>query len=345
MEIGRCLLLGQMFRLLIVYNFYYSIFFKTNSKFKKILLLTIVVFAANFVSAQATVAELKAQKADKEAKIAALQGEADALATQIASFPGWKIGALGTLGANFSQFNNWGPDNQNTFASIIGATGNAFANLDRDKFFWRNGANLVVQQTKLNTDPDVSVDFQTTADAFNINSLYGYKLTDKWAISALGDYRTTFLNSFNNPGFLDVGVGATWLPIPNAVVVFHPLNYNLVFADSDLSYTSSLGLKIVADYSRSLPMGLAWKTNLSSFISYEDPDNLTNWVWTNGVSTTFWKGLGVGLDFGFAGNKQLSYNRFLTNNALDSENFNISELGSDNDPLQSFWVLGLTYTL
>ena len=69
---------------------------------KKLLLLTVVVFAANFATAQ-TVAELKSQKADKDAKIAALQGEADALAAQIATFPGWKTGALGTLGANFSN--------------------------------------------------------------------------------------------------------------------------------------------------------------------------------------------------------------------------------------------------
>ena len=319
---------------------------------KKLLLLSIVVFAANFVSAQTTVAELKAQKADKDAKIAALQGEADALAAQIATFPGWKVGALGTLGANFSQFDNWGPANQNSFASVIGATGNAFANLDQDKYFWRNGLNIVVQETKLNanTAEDVNVDFQTTADAFNINSLFGYKLNDKWAASALGDYRTTFLNNFNNPGFLDLGVGATWTPIPNAVIVIHPLNYNFIIAKDDVEYTSSLGTKFVADYSRSLPMGIAWKTNLSGFYSYESTD-LSNWVWTNGLSLTVWKGLGVGLDFGFAGNRQLSFNNAVAGAKSIIANGGTATIPTDlsgddfESPTQRFWVLGLSYTL
>ena len=322
---------------------------------KKSLLLSLVVFAASFATAQ-TVAELKAQKADKDAKIAALQGEADALAAQIATFPGWKTGALGTLGANFSNFANWGPVNQNTFSSVIGATGNAFANLDREKFFWRNGLNLVVQQTKLNTNTAIDlpagqeIDFETTADAFNINSLYGYKLNSKWAISALGDYRTTFLNQFNNPGFLDLGVGATWTPIPNAVVVIHPLNYNFIIADSEVDYTSSLGAKVVADYSRSLPMGVAWKTNLSAFLSYEGAD-LSNWVWTNGLSFTFWKGLGVGFDFGLAGNRQLSFNNAIAAaKEINANGGNVTvptDLGGDDfdKPSQTFWVLGLTYSL
>ena len=174
-------------------------------------------------------------------------------------------------------------------------------------------------------------------------------MNSKWAISALGDYRSTLLNKFNNPGFLDLGVGATWTPIPNAVVVIHPLNYNFIIADSDVQYTSSLGAKIVADYSRALPAGIAWKTNLSGFLSYEGAD-LSNWVWTNGLSFTVWKGLGVGFDFGFAGNRQLSYNNFLARPesvaaGLTSDNFSLEDLGSDDNPLQRFWVLGLSYSL
>ena len=56
----------------------------------------------------------------------------------------------------------------------------------------------------LDTDDD---SFQQATDVFNITSLYGYKLSDNFAISALGEYRTTFLSNFNDPGYLDLGVG------------------------------------------------------------------------------------------------------------------------------------------
>lgn len=317
---------------------------------KKLLLLSLVIFAANAMSAQ-TLDELKAEQgvkaaalAELQGKVGALSGELAAINTKIKNLSGWDIGALGTLGASFSNFNNWGPNNQNTSSSVIGATGNAFANLQNEKFFWRNGLSLVAQGTRLGLVRDADVDFETTADAINLNSLYGYKLNSKWAISALGDYRSTVLNKFNNPGFLDLGVGATWTPIPNGIVVIHPLNYNFIFSDGDVQYTESLGAKIVADYSRALPAGISWKTNLSAFLSYEGTD-LSNWVWTNGLSLTVWKGLGVGLDFGIAGNRQLSFN-----NAIEIARANgdpePTDLGGDFDiPTQSFWILGLSYSL
>ncbi|MEZ4985923.1 MAG: hypothetical protein R2795_12955 [Saprospiraceae bacterium] len=57
---------------------------------------------------------------------------------------------------------------------------------------------------------------------------------------------------------------STWTPIKDLVVVFHPLNYNFVFSDSDFDFQSS-GTKIVADYTRQLTKGVAWKSNLSAF--------------------------------------------------------------------------------
>ena len=69
-------------------------------------------------------------------------------------------------------------------------------------------------------------------------------------------------------------------------------------ADSDVIYGSSLGCKIVADYSQALPMGIAWRTNLSAFASYSDTNNFSNWTWVNGVNFTAWKGIGFGFEFG-----------------------------------------------
>ena len=291
-----------------------------------------------------SVEELKAQKAEKEAQIATLQGEVNGIQSQIDALPGWEYGSLGTIGFNISQFNDWlGAENPDARSTSLGLSGNVFANYDDPKQFWRNAGNLTFVRTKLvanssNQAEKDSAEFVTTADAINASSLYGYKLNDKWAISGLGEYRST-LQNFNDPGYLDLGAGATWTPISDLVVVFHPLNYNFVFSSGDLQYESSLGCKVVADYVRSLPMGVAWRSNLSAFFSYQDLNNLSNWTWVNSLGFTAWKGIGVGFEFGLRGNKQEAFNKALVDNPE-------LELDGDFDnPLQTYWLLGLTYNL
>ncbi|MFT7451683.1 MAG: hypothetical protein ACI9VN_002409, partial [Patescibacteria group bacterium] len=171
----------------------------------KLSLLTVVLALFSFnLNAQdvptltdADVAALKAEKAEKEAQAAALLGEAGAIQAKIDAMPGWEFGSLGTLGFNVSQFSNWlGGENPNVQSTSFALTGNAFANYDEPKQFWRNGGNLTFVRTKLVTDHKVdsisdASSYLTTADAVTASSLYGYKLTPKWAISGLGEYRST----------------------------------------------------------------------------------------------------------------------------------------------------------
>lgn len=330
-----------------------------NKKF--IALFTLFFLLANLMSAQTTeemqkmLDEKKAAVSAKNAEVKALEGEIADIKNKLIVYPDWKIGASGTVGANFSQFDKWlGAANPNAKLSSYGLTGGVFANLNQEKYFWRNGLNINIAKTKLILDQEDkaladSTDLETTADAINITTLFGYKLNDKWAISTLGEYRSTLLDNLNNPGYLDLGVGATWTPITNMVVVFHPLNYNIVMADSDVNYNSSLGCKIVADYNQTLPMGVAWKSNFSAFASYSDPSNFSNWTWINGISFTAWKGIGFGFDFGLRKNKQESYNTFLAESGADPDVIKIDDFDDStnkgDNPLQTYWLLGLTYTI
>ena len=328
---------------------------------KKFILFALVIFMTNLLSAQ-TLEEQQKMLADKTAALSAKTAEVKALEGEIADlkasmvvYPEWNIGALGTIGGNFSSFNNWlGTANPNTASSNFGFSGNAFANLNQPKYFWRNGLNLNVAKTKVVADQTLEgpqPDFQTTADAINLSSLFGYKLNEKWAISALGEFRSTILSNFLDPGYLDLGVGATWTPIKNMVVVIHPANYNYVFSKSDgATFESSVGCKIVADYTQSLPMGIAWKSNLSAFASYKDLSNLSNWTWVNGLNFTAWKGIGVGFELGLRGNKQESYNTFLAGTpTATAETVSIKEFRdapfNGKHPLQTYWLLGLTYNI
>lgn len=306
---------------------------------KKVILAMFALALFANVNAQ-TEEELKAQIGPKKDSIAAIKGRVDALQAQIDALPGWRCGAFGTIGGSISNFSNWYAQGiPNNSSGNIGFTVNAFANLQQEKFFWRNSLNTNLAWVKLDDedDPTDEDSFRQATDVFNVTSLYGRKLSEKFAISALGEYRTTILDNFNDPGYLDLGVGATWTPIANLIVVIHPLNYNFVFADDDTIFNSSLGAKIVADYTRKIG-DINFKSNLSLFQSYESGD-LSNWTWTNSFSYTLWQMIGVGFDFGLRNNKQEALNYEI--NTLGNTTATFDNI--DND-LQTYWTVGLSYS-
>lgn len=295
-----------------------------------------------FVGVQAqTLEEYKSMKAEKEAAMGALAGEIAALDAKITGFPGWNFATNGTVGLNFSNFSNWvNQANPNSQATTILGSYNAYARLNEEAYFWRNAATLGLGWQNLNVDKnDPAVGgWEQTVDVLNINSLFGYKITSTLAASAMGEYRTTVLNNFNNPGYLDIGVGATWTPMPELVVVFHPLNYNYIFSNGDSDFVSSLGCKVMADYAKEIYPGIAFRSNLTGFLSYNDfgsensLGDLSNFTWTNGLSFTAFKGIGVGIEYAIRQAKQET-NAFFGPDATDINHF------------QNYLVVGLSYAL
>ncbi len=301
---------------------------------KKIHVLIVLLTLAFGLNAQ-TLEDLKSQKNDLESQISDLKSKLEGVEkTILTDFPdyGWKFGLAGTVGANLSGFSNWAPvANPNSRNTTILGSVNVFANKLEEKYFWRNTMNVNLGWQKLIKDVDNVVEgedeFTQTADIFNFSSLYGYKINEKIAISALGEYRTTLLNNFNNPGYLDLGVGATWTPMTNLVVVFHPLNYNFVFAEEGNLFESSLGTKILADYNAVIFDKITWRSNLSAFLSYKDLNELSNYTWTNSFAFNAFKGIGVGIEYALRINKQET-----------------KAFGFDKN-LQQYFVIGLTYAL
>ena len=290
--------------------------------FTVVLILSTSLLVAQEMDQAQLIDSLKALKAEKEAAVKALQGEISGIKGQIDALPGWDVGTFGTLGFNLSNFNNWQKGaNPNAVSSAIRASVNAFANYDEPKLFWRNSGGINLGWLKLDTDVDEGEDaeFEQVADVLKLTSLFGYKITEKIAVSSLAEYNTSILSNFNNPGILDFGLGFTWTPIQNMVVVVHPINYHWVFGDNP-DFDSGLGTKIVADYTRELVPGLTWKTNLTTFLAYKSTDpSLSEWTWTNSFGFNVWKGIGVGLEFG------------LRNAEVESPDG------------QSYWVLGISY--
>ncbi|WP_405411350.1 DUF3078 domain-containing protein [Maribacter sp. Asnod1-A12] len=305
---------------------------------KKIVITLALAFVATVGFSQ-TEEELKGELSAAKDSIAAIQGRADAIQGAIDALPGWKKGAFGTIGANLSSFNNWyGQGTPDLSSGNIGVTVNAFANLNEEKFFWRNSGNLNLAWVKFDDKNDDTDDdsFKKGTDVFNITSLYGRKLNEKWAISGLAEYRTTILDNFNDPGYLDLGVGATWTPIADLVVVIHPLNYNFVFSNGDSVFESSLGAKIVADYTKKFG-AVNFKSNLSMFQSYESGD-LSNTTWINSFGYTLWNGIGLGFEFGLRDNKQEALNY-----AIDTLGETATTFETVDNKLQTYFLVGLNY--
>ena len=303
---------------------------------KKLTLLLLFTLSFSLINAQ-TKEELLALQKTKKDSISNLQKKVDDIQGQIDGLPGWRFKTFGTIGGNLSGFNNWySKETPNSSVGNFGININSTADLIQDKFFWKNAANVNISWVKFDDkDDDTDSDkYEVATDIFSLSSLYGHKLSEKFALSALGEYRSTLVQNFNNPGFLDLGVGVTWTPIKNLVVVIHPANYNFVFSRGDNVYESSFGAKIVADYSKDFG-DFNVKSNLSMFQSYKS-SNYSNYTWTNSFAYTIWKGIGLGFDFGLRKNKQEALNYNL-NTDPDATFDNI------DNKLQSYWLFGLNF--
>lgn len=311
---------------------------------KKLTLLLLVCLSANFIQAQ-TLEELKTKKAEiegmaaaKQAEIDAFQGEIDALSKEIEILSGWQTGLSGLLGFNFGGSNNWQANaNRNSSSSALNIGVNAFANNIKEKTFWRNNltANLAWQGIDTNTKDKKVGDADPTGTGFDRNtdvlvgsSLWGYRLNQDIAISALADLNTS-IGGFLNPGSIDFGAGVTWTPhtIPNLVVVIHPLTYHFAFSGIDgVESASGIGAKVKATYTHEFPGGIVWSSNLGAFLPYSSDKNpiqykkfndstgmddlimdeagLFEYTWINSLNiANVWKGVGVGITFGIRGAK------------------------------------------
>lgn len=238
----------------------------------------------------------------------------------------WQKKFFGTLGGNVAQFNNWysAPNSFSQSSNILAAL-NGFVNYTTDKIIWKNNAllNLGVQRVieDVRVDND-SIEWQKIPDQFQFSSLVGYRITKAMAASVETAYRTPILSGINNPGDLDLGIGVTWTPVSEFFFLVHPLNYHWKFGDNP-EYNNALGARIKARYSNEIMNGLSWVSNLEGFYSYQEFDpNAHWWEWTNGLSFSVWKGIGVGVNLAFR--------------AADAEIV---------DEVQFRWNIGISYTL
>jgi hypothetical protein len=292
----------------------------------------LLLYLASFMVFQ----PLNAQDIDSlNNRIAELRGEIKALESEVAKTQGlippsygWRKGFAGTVGLNATSLDNWVVNaNPNSRATTLQGAFSGFTNLIEEKYFWRNAAivNLGWQRLQIDKNSDEGSEFQPIADVFQVNSLFGWNLTPKLAISAMGELRTTLIRNSFDPGYIDLGAGITWTPIPNLVAVFHPLNYNIIIASEEKMFESSLGTKFMVDYAQEVFKGIKFVSNLTGFASYKELGELSNVTWTNRFAFTVFKGIGVGIDYALRWSPQ--------------------ETRDIDTDLQRLFLVGLSYSL
>ena len=99
---------------------------------------------------------------------------------------GWRTGVNGTVGLNFNKNNQWAANDNASAGFNVGLT--AFANMDKEKFFWNNKGIVVKAWQDVDQTGDTQTDGlfdeeNSAADIINVASLAGYKLTDNFALS------------------------------------------------------------------------------------------------------------------------------------------------------------------
>jgi len=285
---------------------------------KKItLLLFMFCVAFTAVDAQTLDADIKAKQAELKAaqeSIDKLTGEIADLEASIESGAGWLTGFGGTLGFNLNKSNGWiANPNPNASSSALAIGLSGYANNITEDFFWRNKAILNKAWADIDLSdadsgiPEDKLFDNGTVDLLNLSSLAGKPISDTWAISGLGELNTS-LGNFLAPGTIDIGVGLTWTPdIDDLIVVIHPLNYHFGFSGKDangdriFSAASALGAKIRADYTHDWD-GFAYTSTLTSFVPYqgavEPAPSLFEWTWLHTLTFDVWKGVGVGISAG-----------------------------------------------
>ena len=306
---------------------------------KKLYILIFALMAFSVNTDAQTLEELKAKKAElsseaaaKQAEVDALNGEIGALNREIDILSGWTTGFSGNLGFDFNKSNNWiANPNPEASSSSLAVSLAAFANKMTEKTMWRNKGLLTKAWQDIDVDEagnGMGLFDQGTVDILNLSSLYGYRIHPKFAISALAELNTSIEN-FVNPGAFDIGVGGTWTPSNNLVVVVHPLNYHAGLSRTEgIESAGDLGLKLRADYTNTYNIAgkaMNFSSTITAFLPYasaaEGENGLTEYTWINSISFELWKGIGVGIGAG-----------------LRSADF-------ESPDTQSYYSLGLSYNL
>ncbi|MFC2115648.1 DUF3078 domain-containing protein [Bacteroidota bacterium] len=203
----------------------------------------------------------------------------------------------GKVGLTFSQvgFSNWaaGGDPSMAFNGIL----NYELKYEKEPHLWQTvlDAGYGAQRIGKEGEP-----FKKSDDKVVLMTRYGYRISNKWYVSALGSFRTQFYNgyqyendsaifvsSFMAPAYSKIGLGVTYnhqfSQNESFSFTFAPVNGKTTFViDETLSARGDYGIEpgkkirfrggmdLLIAFNKELIKNITLKTTLSLFTPYED---------------------------------------------------------------------------
>jgi hypothetical protein len=208
----------------------------------------------------------------------------------------WKAG--GVFNANTTQvaLSNWAGGGQNSI-SVQGILG-LYANHAKGKLAWDNNLDLAYGVVKQG-----SLDWFKNDDRIELNSKFGYQASSKWYYAGLLNFRTQFVEGFNNPGeinyisnflapgYTTIALGMDYKPNDRLTMFISPATIKVtIVTDELLSSQGAFGVlpgqKVRAEFGGYLKAmfqqkklfgneNLSFKTNVSLFTNYANkPQNI-----------------------------------------------------------------------
>ena len=264
---------------------------------KSIFLVLFIVLSSSIVKAQDTaminnktkiLESLKADKAETEKKILAIQGEIDALKP----VKKWKIGGYAALNMNQAGFVNWAQGGVNSVS--ITMLGNAYANYHFKKWSWNNSFDgswgMLYANKRL----------RKNEDRFELNSKGGFAVVNKLDVAALARMNTQFTPTYNYtsnngkypltsyfaaPAYLNIALGADYKPTNYFSLFISPAagKFTFVTADPNIAewnygvdtgkiMRKEFGASLRATFKKDIVKNITLWTQLDLFNNFTDKD-------------------------------------------------------------------------
>lgn len=166
--------------------------------------------------------------------------------------------AAGVTGLTMSQtsLSNWAAGGEGSTAFDL--MFNYGVDYNKGKNLWQNRLELAYGMNVSN-----SLGSRKTNDKIYLSSMYGYRISNTWYVSALLNFNTQFANGYDYkikprrymsrfmaPGYLSLGVGFTWRPKQWFTATFSPATWRgtfvsdkSLFLDGNGNPVSAFGVK------------------------------------------------------------------------------------------------------
>lgn len=168
--------------------------------------------------------------------------------------PAWTRGGVGGITLSQVSLSNWAAGGEGSLA--FDAMLNYDAVYTNRRHLWQNRLEFAYGLS--NTE---SRGTRKTNDKIYLNSMYGYRLSKSWYLSALGtfntqfakgyDYNTspgTYMSRFMAPGYLGLGLGFTWKPNTWFSAYLSPASWRGTFVLDDKLFEDADGNMVRSPY-------------------------------------------------------------------------------------------------